>query len=97
MQPVAQDWPVAPNTHMVLQVGPIKVYPLYSTLPPQQQQKIFDPVSKPGQLGMAVLSGTEPLTKASVWPSLDRSLHLCPVTRLQHAYLLQLPSSPLFV
>lgn len=26
------------------QVGPVKVYPLYSTLPPQQQQKIFEPV-----------------------------------------------------
>ena len=25
-------------------VGPVKVYPLYSTLPPQQQQRIFDPV-----------------------------------------------------
>ena len=25
-------------------VGPIKVLPLYSTLPPQQQQRIFDPV-----------------------------------------------------
>lgn len=35
-------------------VGPIKVYPLYSTLPPQQQQKIFDPVRgrvTPGALG----------------------------------------------
>ena len=31
----------------VLQVGPIKIFPLYSTLPPQQQQKIFDPVSQP--------------------------------------------------
>jgi len=26
-------------------VGPIKVLPLYSTLPPQQQQRIFEPVS----------------------------------------------------
>ncbi|KAK9814960.1 hypothetical protein WJX73_003260 [Symbiochloris irregularis] len=25
------------------QVGPVKIYPLYSSLPPQQQQKIFDP------------------------------------------------------
>jgi hypothetical protein len=31
-----------------LQVGPVKVYPLYSTLPPQQQQKIFEPVSCAG-------------------------------------------------
>jgi len=30
-----------------LQVGPIKIFPLYSTLPPQQQQKIFEPVSFP--------------------------------------------------
>ena len=59
-QPVAQDWPVAPDTHILLQVGPIKVYPLYSTLPPQQQQKIFDPVSPPGPLGVAVLSGAGP-------------------------------------
>ena len=28
-----------------LQVGPIKIFPLYSTLPPQQQQKIFEAVS----------------------------------------------------
>lgn len=26
-------------------VGPVKVLPLYSTLPPQQQQRIFEPVS----------------------------------------------------
>jgi len=25
-------------------VGPVKVYPLYSTLPPAQQQRIFEPV-----------------------------------------------------
>ena len=33
------------------QVGPIKVYPLYSTLPPKQQQLIFDPAppaARPG-------------------------------------------------
>ena len=64
-QPVAQDWP--PNTHSSLQVGPIKVYPLYSTLPPQQQQKIFDPVSLPGQLGMAVLLGRGLSTRVQVW------------------------------
>ncbi|PRW60688.1 putative pre-mRNA-splicing factor ATP-dependent RNA helicase [Chlorella sorokiniana] len=32
-------------------VGPVKVYPLYSTLPPQQQQRIFDPAppaARPG-------------------------------------------------
>lgn len=33
-----------------LQVGPIKIFPLYSTLPPQQQQKIFDPVSQLGSM-----------------------------------------------
>ena len=33
------------------QVGPIKVYPLYSTLPPQQQQKIFDPAPPAGRPG----------------------------------------------
>ncbi|POS84561.1 P-loop containing nucleoside triphosphate hydrolase, partial [Erysiphe pulchra] len=27
-------------------VGPLKVYPLYGTLPPQQQQKIFEPAPK---------------------------------------------------
>ena len=27
-------------------VGPVKIHPLYSTLPPQQQQKIFDPAPK---------------------------------------------------
>jgi hypothetical protein len=26
-----------------LQVGPVKIYPLYSTLPPAQQQRIFEP------------------------------------------------------
>ena len=35
-----------------LQVGPIKIFPLYSTLPPQQQQKIFEPVSFPFLAGM---------------------------------------------
>eukprot|EP00884_Botryococcus_braunii_P018562 jgi/Botrbrau1/538/Bobra.0010s0013.1 len=30
-------------TQMGDAVGPVKVYPLYSTLPPQQQQKIFEP------------------------------------------------------
>lgn len=29
-------------------VGPVKVLPLYSTLPPQQQQRIFEPVSWSG-------------------------------------------------
>lgn len=36
---------------LLIQVGPVKVVPLYSTLPPQQQQKIFDsapPSTKPG-------------------------------------------------
>ena len=40
-----------------LQVGPIKIFPLYSTLPPQQQQKIFDPVSQLGS--MSCLSSIE--------------------------------------
>lgn len=30
---------------LLAQAGPIKVLPLYSTLPPQQQQRIFEPVS----------------------------------------------------
>lgn len=32
-------------------VGPLKVYPLYGTLPPQQQQKIFEPAPKPSSSG----------------------------------------------
>ncbi|KAG1671776.1 hypothetical protein FOA52_000153 [Chlamydomonas sp. UWO 241] len=32
-------------------VGPIKIMPLYSTLPPQQQQKIFDPAPPPAREG----------------------------------------------
>lgn len=32
-------------------VGPVKVLPLYSTLPPQQQQRIFEPVSDTQRLG----------------------------------------------
>ena len=32
-------------------VGPIKILPLYSTLPPQQQQKIFDPAPPPSREG----------------------------------------------
>lgn len=32
-------------------VGPAKVVPLYSTLPPQQQQKIFDPAPQPTRPG----------------------------------------------
>jgi hypothetical protein len=31
-------------TQMGSKVGPVKVLPLYSTLPPQQQQRIFEPV-----------------------------------------------------
>lgn len=42
--------------------GPIKVYPLYGTLPPQQQQKIFEPAPKPfrqgGRPGRKVIVGT---------------------------------------
>ena len=30
--------------HVPEQVGPVKCYPLYSTLPPAQQQRIFEPV-----------------------------------------------------
>ena len=33
------------------QVGPLKVYPLYSTLPPKQQQLIFDPAPPPARVG----------------------------------------------
>lgn len=32
-------------------VGPIKAIPLYSSLPPQQQQRIFDPAPPPGPNG----------------------------------------------
>jgi pre-mRNA-splicing factor ATP-dependent RNA helicase DHX15/PRP43 len=32
-------------SQMGSKVGPVKVLPLYSTLPPQQQQRIFEPVS----------------------------------------------------
>ena len=34
-------------------VGPIKVLALYSTLPPQQQQRIFEPAPPPGPAGVA--------------------------------------------
>ena len=34
-----------------LDVGPLKVYPLYGTLPPYQQQRIFDPPPKPDSNG----------------------------------------------
>lgn len=34
-----------------MQVGPIKVLPLYSTLPPAQQQRIFEAAPAPLQLG----------------------------------------------
>lgn len=33
--------------------GPMKVYPLYGTLPPQQQQRIFDPAPPPRRPGGA--------------------------------------------
>jgi HrpA-like RNA helicase len=36
---------------LTLQVGPIKVLPLYSTLPPQQQQRIFEPAPPPAAPG----------------------------------------------
>ena len=42
---------VIPSLGDVVQVGPIKVQPLYSTLPPQQQQKIFDPAPPPAREG----------------------------------------------
>ncbi|EIE24006.1 P-loop containing nucleoside triphosphate hydrolase protein [Coccomyxa subellipsoidea C-169] len=38
-------------TQMGDQVGPIKVFPLYSTLPPKQQQMIFDPAPPPARPG----------------------------------------------
>ncbi|TVY91539.1 putative pre-mRNA-splicing factor ATP-dependent RNA helicase [Lachnellula willkommii] len=42
--------------------GPLKVYPLYGTLPPQQQQRIFDPAPPPsrpgGPPGRKVIVGT---------------------------------------
>jgi pre-mRNA-splicing factor ATP-dependent RNA helicase DHX15/PRP43 len=42
--------------------GPLKVYPLYGTLPPAQQQKIFDPAQPPlrkgGRPGRKVIVGT---------------------------------------
>lgn len=33
--------------------GPLKVYPLYGTLPPNQQQRIFDPAPPPSEKGGA--------------------------------------------
>jgi pre-mRNA-splicing factor ATP-dependent RNA helicase DHX15/PRP43 len=37
-------------------VGPVKVLPLYSTLPPQQQQRIFEAVSTtPYQASLAIV------------------------------------------
>jgi hypothetical protein len=49
-------------------VGPVKVLPLYSTLPPQQQQRIFEPVSggclpAPAVMG-SVWSGTPGSSRA---------------------------------
>lgn len=42
-------------------VGPVKVLPLYSTLPPQQQQRIFEAVSNlcegGGLLSHGILNG----------------------------------------
>lgn len=42
--------------------GPLKVYPLYGTLPPQQQQRIFEPAPPPrkpgGRPGRKVIVGT---------------------------------------
>lgn len=35
---------IPPCTSPLPQVGPVKILPLYSTLPPQQQQRIFEPV-----------------------------------------------------
>ena len=32
-------------------VGPVRVYPLYSTLPPQQQQRIFEPAPSAARAG----------------------------------------------
>ena len=36
---------------LAVQVGPLKVLPLYSTLPPQQQQRIFDAAPAPARPG----------------------------------------------
>ncbi|XP_077240420.1 putative pre-mRNA-splicing factor ATP-dependent RNA helicase DEAH3 isoform X2 [Tasmannia lanceolata] len=38
-------------TNLADQVGPVKVVPLYSTLPPAMQQKIFDPAPPPVKEG----------------------------------------------
>ncbi|KAJ4463032.1 putative Pre-mRNA-splicing factor ATP-dependent RNA helicase DHX15 [Paratrimastix pyriformis] len=44
------------------EVGPVTVYPLYSTLPPQQQQRIFDPAPPPrtpgGPAGRKIIVST---------------------------------------
>ncbi len=46
----------------VRQVGPVKIYPLYSTLPPAQQQRIFEaappPVRPGGPLGRKIVVST---------------------------------------
>ena len=39
------------NLLLLAQVGPLKVLPLYSTLPPQQQQRIFDAAPAPARPG----------------------------------------------
>jgi pre-mRNA-splicing factor ATP-dependent RNA helicase DHX15/PRP43 len=33
-------------------VGPVSIIPLYSTLPPHQQQRIFEPAPKPNKKGL---------------------------------------------
>ncbi|KAL6783682.1 hypothetical protein ACKKBF_B05425 [Auxenochlorella protothecoides x Auxenochlorella symbiontica] len=45
-------------------VGPIKVYPLYSTLPPQQQQKIFD--QAPGPLKPGGIPGRKIIVSTNI-------------------------------
>jgi hypothetical protein len=54
--------------------GPVKVLPLYSTLPPQQQQRIFEPVSGVGWCGWRAWRGWVGVRRSCV-SGLDRTAH----------------------
>ena len=74
-----------------LQAGPIKVQPLYSTLPPQQQQKIFDPVSE--LLATCILSGRRPCLPVFTAPTGVSSI-VTSVTTRSCSFLITQPSPP---
>ena len=75
-------------------VGPLKAVPLYSSLPPQQQQRIFDPAPPPlrpdGPPGRKVVVSTN-IAETSL--TIDGIVRLFPII----AFLFNLTQKPTYI